>query len=556
MVATLARLRLRLLRNALARERWRIVLLVLGALYGLGLAVTAVGGLTALGFSEPVVRDTVLVLAGTLLVLGWTLVPLLAYGIDNTLDPQRFALYLAPSPRFTLGLFLAGAVGVPGIVTVLVCLGSALVWLGQGSAGMRLGVAGYGVVTGLLAAALCLLLARVTTTAAAGFLRGRRGRDLAGIAGVVVVLAVSLLPMLLSSGGQGLSLETFRGLAGVVGWTPFGAVWGSAAALSAGDGTGALARLGITLATLALLAWAYHALVGRSMTRVAGEAASGGRRRGRLPFAQTLLRWQPEGAPTNRWRISIPTAAVAGRCLRYWRADPRYVSSVVSIALMPFLVMAVAFFSTTQDGLAPRTVLGWAVLLLAPVVAWLGAWSLHNDIAYDSTAFWLHLSTGLRGTEDRMGRVLALTVWLLPATIVLAVVPPALVGRGSFIPAVLGVSLAVLGAGLGSSSVFSALTPYPAPPPGANPLSNQSTGVGLAMVVQLGAMVVSLLLTLPTALTLIPVFAHSPLWGWLTLVVGGATAVVCLVIGVRRGGAAVERRGVDVLARIKAWPKH
>ena len=56
MVATFARLRLTLLRNTLLREKWRIILLVIGALYGLGLLLAAVSGLALLNAADDELR--------------------------------------------------------------------------------------------------------------------------------------------------------------------------------------------------------------------------------------------------------------------------------------------------------------------------------------------------------------------------------------------------------------------------------------------------------------------------------------------------------------------
>ncbi|WP_313555519.1 hypothetical protein [Miniimonas arenae] len=564
MVATLARLRFTLLRNTLLREKWRIVLLAVGGLYALGLLAFAVAGMVALGVAaDAQVRDTVLVLLGSALVLGWAIVPMVAFGLDNTLDPQRFALYLTPTPRFAFGLFVAGAVSIPGAVTVLVSVTTALAWVGSGTTAQRVSAALVALVTGLLGAATCLLLARVTTTAASGLMRGRRGRDLAGVVATGAVLVVSLVPVLLQS--VGLRLSSFDALAGVLAWTPLGAPWAVPGDVVVGRWGVALARLAVVLATLALAGVLYLRLVRRSMVSVGSGQGPSAERTGRLPFAQALLR-EPavasQGARAGviapvRLRTTPAAAAVAGRSLRYWRGDPRYLASTGAIALMPVLVLLLTWLVTSQSSdVAFREVLGWAVLALGPVTAWIGAWSIHDDIAYDSTAFWLHVAAGVRGADDRLGRVLGLAVWLVPTVVLLAVVPPVLLGRGAWVPAVLGISLVLLGGGFAVACVFSAALPYPAPPPGANPMSSQSGGSVLAFAVQLLSFAVLGLLVLPTALTLIPVFAGSTAWGWLTLAVGAVTAVVWLAVGVRWGGRILDRNAVTVLTRIRSWPRH
>ena len=52
MVAHLVRLKLTLLRNSLKRSPWQLVGLIIGGLYGLGMLVTVIVALAALGTGE------------------------------------------------------------------------------------------------------------------------------------------------------------------------------------------------------------------------------------------------------------------------------------------------------------------------------------------------------------------------------------------------------------------------------------------------------------------------------------------------------------------------
>lgn len=545
MVATLARLRFALLRNTLLREKWRIVLLVVGVIYGLGLLALGVAGMAALNVVDDGVRTTALVLAGSVLVLGWAVVPVLAFGLDSTLDPQRFAVYLAPSRRFAVGLLLAGAVSIPGIVTVLLAVGSAFAWLSTSGTATSVVTVLVALVCGALGALLCFLLARVTTTAASGAMRGRRGRDLAGLVAGVLVLALALTPSFLQS--VDLGGLSFDAVAGVLAWTPVGAPWAIPADVAAGEGLLAVARLAIVLATIALALPLYQRLLVRTMTTVGSGGPSGGTRSTRLPFVARLV---ARG-------VSPGAAAVAARSLRYWRGDPRYLTQALSILVLPVLPIMMAFLISNQDvGLDRGVALGWAVLAVGPLVAWIGAWAVHDDVAYDSTAFWLHVASDVRGIDDRWGRALAVLIWLAPLTVLLSVVLPVVGGRAELLPAVLGLSLALLGTGTGVSAVFSAAVPYPAAPPGSNPMANQTGAMGATFVAQLGSFAVLGVIVLPTALTLIPVFAVGTAWAWLTLALGAATGAVVAFYGLRWGGRLLDRRAVRLLTTIRSWPKH
>lgn len=545
MVATLARLRFTLLRNTLLREKWRIVLLAFGVLYGLLLLGLGAAGMAALNAADDGVRTTVMVLAGSLLVLGWTIVPVLAFGLDSTLDPQRFAVYLSPSRDFAIGLLVAGAVSIPGIVTMLLSLGSALAWFSTAGVGTSVATVLAALIGGLLGATLCFLLARVTTTAASGAMRGRRGRDVAGLVAMAAVLALSLTPSVL--GGQDWEGISFDAVAGVLAWTPFGAPWAIPADVAAGAWGLALARLAIVLAVIALALPLYRRLLDRTMTTVGSDGGSSAGRTTRLPVVPRLV---ARG-------VSPGAAAVAGRSLRYWRGDPRYLVQGFSLIFLPVVPIVMALLISNQEtGVDRATALGWALLVVAPLMAWVGAWAIHDDVAFDSTAFWLHIASDVRGIDDRWGRALGVLLWLVPVTVVLAVLTPALGGRAELVPAVLGLTLALLGTGTGVSAVFSAAVPYPAAPPGSNPMANQTGAMGATFVAQLGSFLILGLLVLPTAATLIPVFAVGSAWGWLTLVVGLATGALAGLYGLRWGGRILDRRAVVVLTTIRSWPKH
>ena len=98
MVATVLRLKLRLLANTMQREVWRVILVVLGALWALSMVPGVVGGARWLAFQPLEVRSSALVVVGTVLLVGWTVIPVLMFGADETVTPRKFAV-LGPDPR-------------------------------------------------------------------------------------------------------------------------------------------------------------------------------------------------------------------------------------------------------------------------------------------------------------------------------------------------------------------------------------------------------------------------------------------------------------------------
>lgn len=555
MVATLLRLRLTLLRNVLRRSVWRMLAVIAGALYGLFMLAMLAAGLAALNALPIHDRTAIVVGAGALLVIGWALIPLLLFGVDDMLDPQRFALWVVPDHRFAAGLLAASVVSIPGVITALLALAVPLAWV-FGPHGVWAVIAAAGCAP--LGAGMCVLAARLTTTAASASLRSRRGRDVVGLVSTALVLLVSVLPLALSTAGGGVqgALAQLRRIVDILGWTPFGAPWAIPADIAAGQPALAAARLAGVLAALALGWWWWRRLLAASMTTVSESSAPSARRSGQpLRLA---------GAFARLPRVSGPTAAVAARCARYWRVDPRYLVSIASLIFVPVVVVA-AMALTAGNPQATTTgpgeidvaaaALPWVLAAFGPIFAVFGAWSLHNDVAYDSSAYWLHLSAGLPGRADRAGRVLGAAAWMVPLTIVLCLAGTIAARRLDLLPAALGLGLGVLGVGFGVSSVSSALIVYPVPPPGGNPMSSQSGAAVTSMVAMTVTSFAIAVAGIPLWLSLIPVFAAGPEWGWLTLVVGVALGMLVLVIGIRRGGDALDRRGADVLTAIQAWPQ-
>lgn len=520
MVAHLVRLKLTLLGNGLRRSAWQIVGLVVGLLYALGAVLGCLVGLVALSFAGAPLRSDVLVVAGALLVLGWWVVPLLAFGADASLDPDRFALFPVPRRDLLLGLAVATLVGVPGAATAVLATGSALSWW---SSPLALVV---GLVGAVLGVATCVLGSRALTTSLSHLVGGRRFRELMA---VLVLVPVFLLGPILNAVGTGLegAADTLPDAATVLGWTPVGAPWALAGDVAAGRWAEAGARLALSLATVALLALVWHRALGVALERPRRVSTSRVRTRGTGAFA--LL-------------PATPTGAIAARALTYWVRDPRYAAAVVIVPLLPVL----AWFAGGDRG-------GGLMLAVGPVTAYLLGWAISADIAYDSTAFWTHVAAPVRGLDDRAGRVVAAVVVGVPTTLVMTVASLALAGRWDTALPVVALALGVLMTSLAVSSVASAQVVYPVPKPGDNPFSSPQGGSGAAMLVQfVGSLVLGVLLLPGVGLTIAAIATGTPALAVAAVAVSLGLGVVLLVVGVRVGAAAYDRRAPDLLARLVA----
>src|SRR5262245_26310228 len=247
-VADFARLRLRVLRNWFRVQTLRVVAYVVSIVVGLLVASLLFLALAATAFASQETGLVIAVLAGGGFVLAWALVPLLFFGVDESLDPARFALL--PIRRMTLarGMLAAAFIGVPPAITLVATGG--LVF----AAGLRSGwVAAIGAAIGVLLG-LCtgVVASRAVTSAFASLLRSRRVRDLAGVIIALLASSIGPLQLLVSSRITGGSVSGAVPLARVVSWTPLGAPYAIPYDLAEGAVLAALARLALCAAGIGL----------------------------------------------------------------------------------------------------------------------------------------------------------------------------------------------------------------------------------------------------------------------------------------------------------------
>src|SRR5690606_18805400 len=131
-VAAVVALKLRLLRNTMAREMWRVILFGLGALWAVSMLPAVIGGARWLSGQDVEVQQSSLVVVGTVLLVGWAVIPVLMFGADATVVQRKFAT-LGPDPRrLAPALAVAATLSIPAVFTGAVCLASVVVWRGYG----------------------------------------------------------------------------------------------------------------------------------------------------------------------------------------------------------------------------------------------------------------------------------------------------------------------------------------------------------------------------------------------------------------------------------------
>jgi ABC-2 type transport system permease protein len=489
--------------------------MVLALLYGLALAVAVVASLIALRDVDVVTARSIIVVCGTAVVLAYLLLPL-AFGVDDQMDPRRFALFGIPPMRLSADLLAAAFVSVPALAITVAALTQVYTWSRSPAATL------IALVSAVLLVALCVLGARVTSAIAAFMLSSRMARDVTGF--VVVVAFVALAPVFLYFSIVDWSHNGLDVLARIAGFTPFGAAWAAPGDAAAGAFDLVGIKLLIAAASVVLLWFSWNALVARMLVAPTRQIA---------PRSVNELGWFARIGTT-------PFGVIAARSLTYWARDARYRTSlwvVPFVPLLPVIALAIAGVGVPVLGLLPVPI--WCLFL---------AWStLHNDLAYDDTAVWLHVATGTRGRDDRWGRAFPVLLIGVPLVVLGSLASTALWGDWRWFPSILGFNACLLLAGVGLSSVLSVSFPYPAVKPGDSPFAQpQAPGSSSSLIQSLSFFGV-VALALPVAGLAAFAVVNGPRWHELALVVGLVIGVGVLLLGIRWGGAIFDRRAPELL---------
>lgn len=511
MAAHVLRLRIALLFGALRGDAGHVARVVTGLVILTAATVAACWALLTLKEASVDEARAVTVLGGSAVTLGFALGPLLG-SVEDPLDPRRFALFGLPRGPLAAVLAVAGLVSVPILVLLAIAVCSAVVWTDLGVPAVA---AVASVVLGVLT---CALLARVCTALASLFLRDRRSRELSGVFVLVVLVVVVPVGVFLASlEWEGSVPSQLLQAVDALALTPLGAAWALPGTAAAGGDVWlpALIAVGTVIALALLWAWA----VSRVLTTT--ERPGTGRERGGLGWFGV--------AP------GTPGGAIAARSLVYWFGDRRY---VVNALVIPFAAV-VTVVPLLVAGVPPELV----VLVPVPFAALFLGWLPHDDLAYDSTAIWMHIASGVRGVSDRIGRLVPVLLVGVPLLAIAVPVAVSLNGRWAVLPALTGVCAALFLAGLGLSSISSVVAPYAVSRPGESPFQQPQRTSATGAIAQGAVMAGALLVSSPVlwlawvALEGDVDAAATALWGGLAVGLG------VLIVGVLVGGTVFERRG-------------
>jgi len=509
MARLLVQLKLRLLVNALRSSNRAKASFMISTAFAVLTALGMFALLASLhGQANAVVLTSVLF---TVFAFGWLILPLLAFGLDSTLDPATMALYPLRTRPLATGLLAASATGAWPAANVI------------GLLGVLIGLArGLGVLVALVAVLLQVLffitLARFVTTSMAGLLRSRRGKDLAVFLFIPIIAGyeffTQVVPRLAASGQ--LATGSFTGADAWLRWLPPGLAAHAIQDASDGHPGAAVLRLALLAAVIVVLGWLWIRSLSRALVSPDSSTRSSQVRAAALPFARYGLR-----------------GAVAARFWIYQRREP--------LSLLYWGMTAVITAAASAGGiLGPQR--HPAVTFLSAVLGAAFIGLFHANMVGSTGPSFVMEATAL---TDRN----ALRAYLSGQNIVLAVIGiPLLIaltfglGAAAGVPAfgfeTMPVALAALGAALALSNIITVTGAYPMAKRIGTPIYTAAPGYGSSRV----AATIGTLFGIPVLVT--PVIVAAVMSAGAPL----AIRAPLLTVGAAAYGFALAWAGVRIAA--------
>ncbi|WP_223628481.1 hypothetical protein [Microbacterium sp. EST19A] len=511
MAAHVLRLRLALLIGSLRGER-RVRSIVTFLAVVAVTVVVCLAVFSLAGAPVPVAR-AVTVLGGAALLLGFLVGPILVGAVDQ-LDPRRFAVFGVDERQMPWVLILAAFVSVPSLALLAVYISVCIVAIQLGAPWP------LAVLMTIIGVLTTVLMARVGMAVNALLLPERRSRELTALfALAILVIAFPVAVFFASLRWDGHVPASLASLTSAFGFTPLAAAPGFLFSIAADETTMAWISGIVAVGTAVLLGALWAWLVRRLLTTTERPVAA--RERTGLGWFGLL--------PSNAF------GAIASRSLVYWLRDRRYIMNII--------VVPVAGVLTVLPLIVAGVPLEIAALVPVPVMALFFGWLPHNDVAYDSTALWTHVASGIRGLPDRLGRLVPVLLVAIPVLAIAVPLTLLLIGDWRLLLPLTGLAASLLFSALGISSIVSVVAPYAVSRPGDSPFQQPqrptSRGTYGPAAALLGAIVLSLPAGWLFAATIIGGPSYAPAAFWVGLLSG----LVVLWLGAVIGGRIFERSG-------------
>jgi ABC-2 type transport system permease protein len=466
----LVQLKLRLLLGALRASNAARVSFILSSTIALFVAVGTFAGLASLRHNGAAVHLTAVIY--TLFALGWVILPLIAFGLDGTLDPAALALYPLRTRPLMIGLLAASATGAWPLANLIGELGI-VVGLAHGALAVVIAV-----IAALLQVLFCITLARLVTTALAGLMRSRRGRDLAVLAIIPIFALYEVFAQVLPKaiGNHELTAASFAEVDAWLRWLPPGLVAHAVQDASTGHAGTAVLRLLLAAAVTVVLGWLWARALSRALVTADASTQAATIKGGSLPFG----------------RRGGLTGTIAARSLVYQRRDP------TSMAYLGFTVVLMVVVSISAlRGTHP--VVG--VLISAGVGGASVGLQRGDSFGLDGPAFYLDALalSGRRALRSWFaGQNAAIAVIAVPLILVVPLVLAIITRHPVDGLLSMALGLAATGAGLGIADLFSSALPYPMERRAGSPLPRQAEGFAMqSLAGRFGGLIATAILVIP-----------------------------------------------------------
>jgi ABC-2 type transport system permease protein len=469
-------LKLRLVVNALRSSGGAKASFIVSSVFALLVAIGTFAALASLRHNGAAVDLTATLY--TSFAFGWLVLPLIAFGLDATLDPATLAMYPLRTRPLMIALLAASATGAWPLANLIGELGIT-VGLAHGALAVVIAI-----IAALLQVLFCITLARCVTTALAGLMRSRRGRDLAALAVIPIFALYETFAQVLPKaiGKHELTAASFAGVDAWLRWLPPGLAAHAVADASTGHAGTAVLRLLIIVAVIVVLGilWARalgHALVTADTSTQAASVKAGALAFGRRPGVFGTL---------------------AARSLIYQRRDP---GSLISwgISLVIMVVVAIGSLRGQQN---PQV-----GVMLSAGFGGAFVWFLRGNLfGITGPAFYLEALalSGRRALRSWFaGQNAAVAVISVPLVLVVPLVLAVISGHPFYGVLAMAIGLSATGAGLGISNVFSAALPYPMQRRVGSPTPRQVEGYAVqAIIGRLGSLIIVGILEVPVIIAI------------------------------------------------------
>lgn len=548
-IATIVRLKWALMWATMRKSVWQAVNFALTILIGLAVII-GVGSFAWVFGPDPHMPNGVaqvdgmrfvMVLLGTVLTLLVLMIQMMLVGGGAAMSAKRFALFGIEDKTLQTGLIAASLAGIPAIVGMVSLIEWAMAYRRLGA-----GVVVAAVVAAPLAVLTICMLGRMVNSLLDTLVRTKHGQTVLYIVVFLIFLAIMEIPAMLGGAVSGSLLEdgsakivaasdtqiagamsSISGVVTALSFTPLAAAFALPLDVASGSWGALLIRLLVLVVT-----WVLCFAIGLWCLKCERLMAG----------SEENHAAKVKGIGAFGWMPDSPSGAVSARLVTYFKHDPRQ----FMFLLMPLLFAVIMLLAARGEALAAFPALILAGLFMNFVES--------NGLAYDGQGFTMQVLAGLKGRDDRRGRVRVYAVFSLVYLAVIALVLMIFTGawrraegwQQLFVFFGLGVAFAF--AGLGVAEVMSCMAIYPVPSI-EKPFSTPQGRALAQFVMPLLYMLSVVVLVLPSGLVALLPFADG--WPfWILGVSAIADGVVVLMIGTWLGGRVLDKRQLKVLATL------